>query len=499
MRHGDIGEGVSDFAPPPTPPPRFGGAANEWIVRLPWHQRGVRMVGLSPIDLDRRSWVPHSGWPISWDDLSPFYARARSLLGLSDVNDLAINFRRDTDQNLRLDEFGLTTGLERFALSRVFTEEMWNLVSQARNVDVMLDAAVGEVRGTNGRVTAVDVDDHRAARFSVTASVFVLAASGFENPRLLLGANGEAGIGNRYDNVGRYHMDHLRTVGGRLTPHDPALIDRMGEFDIRADIDDATTWRMGRLTPTPEAMQRRELPHSAAQLLPKLAQRELDSLSAISHAARSVARLERPTGVAGPQAVLPGLARVVATVARMTIGQRRIPPRTDAGWSDLGGTRGPWGSFAVEHQIEQFPDPDNRLFLDDRRDSFGRRRISLDWKWNRAEMDGLQRTQQLFVDAFDSSGLATYDPVPWTVPPDLTTPAGAFHPSGGTRMHADPRHGVVDADCQVHDWHNLFVAGSSTFPTVGYANPTLTIIALALRLGDEIGRRLAQAGPVTDR
>lgn len=499
MQHGDIGEGAIDFGTPPTPPPRFGGAANEWIVRLPWHQRGVRMVGLSPIDLDRRTWVPHSGWPISWDDLAPFYGRARSFLGLSDINDLATDFRRDTDQNLHLDEFGLTTGFERFALSKVFTEDMWNLVRQAPNVDVMLDAPVGELRGENGRITAVDVDDQRAGRFSVAASVVVLAASGFENPRLLLSANGEAGIGNQHDNVGRYYMDHVRSVGGRLTPHDPALIDRMGEFDIRADANNATTWRMGRLTPTPDAMERHQLPHSAAQLLPKLAQRELDALSAASQAARSVARLQRPTGVAGPQAVLPSLARVVAAAARMSIGQRRIPPRTDAGWSGLGGGSGPWGSFAVEHQIEQFPNPDNRLFLDDRRDSFGRRRIALDWKWSRAEIDGLQRTQQLFVDAFDRSGLGTYDPVHWADPPDLTTAAGAFHPSGGTRMHADPRHGVVDADCQVHDWHNLFVAGSSTFPTVGYANPTLTIIALALRLGDEIGQRLAQTGPVTDR
>ncbi|MEP6296371.1 MAG: GMC oxidoreductase [Ilumatobacter sp.] len=393
----------------------------------------------------------------------------------------------------------MTTGLERFALSSVFTDDMWNLVRDSRNVDVMLDASVGQIRGEEGRVTSVDVDHRRAARFSVQASVFVLAASGFENPRLLLGANGGDGIGNRHDNVGRYHMDHLRTVGGRLTPHDPALIDGMGEFDIRADVDDPTTWRMGRLTPTPAAMARLELPHSAAQLLPKLAQPELEAVSAAKDAVRSLPRLRRPIRTAGLRDVLPGLARVATTAARMSIAQRRIPPRTDAGWSGLAGSRGPWGSFAVEHQVEQFPDPDNRLYLDDRCDEFGRRRISLDWKWSRAEMDGLQRTQQLFVDAFERSGVATYDPVPWSTPPELTTPGGSFHPSGGTRMHASPRHGVVDADCQVHDWSNLFVAGSSTFPTVGYANPTLTIIALSLRLGDETSGRLRKAAPATDR
>ena len=53
---------------------------------------------------------------------------------------------------------------------------------------------------------------------------------------------------------------------------------------------------------------------------------------------------------------------------------------------------------------------------------------------------------------------------------------------GTTRMSADPAQGVVDADCRVHGMANLYVAGSSVFPTCGSANPTLTIVALALRL-----------------
>jgi choline dehydrogenase-like flavoprotein len=58
-------------------------------------------------------------------------------------------------------------------------------------------------------------------------------------------------------------------------------------------------------------------------------------------------------------------------------------------------------------------------------------------------------------------------------------------------MHDDPRFGVVDRNCRVHGIVNLFIAGSSVFPTAGYANPTLTIVALSLRLADHLTRVLA--------
>ena len=63
------------------------------------------------------------------------------------------------------------------------------------------------------------------------------------------------------------------------------------------------------------------------------------------------------------------------------------------------------------------------------------------------------------------------------------------HPSGTTRMSASPRDGVVDADGRVHGIDNLYVAGSSTFPTSGHFNPTLAIVALSARLADHLARR----------
>jgi choline dehydrogenase-like flavoprotein len=173
--------------------------------------------------------------------------------------------------------------------------------------------------------------------------------------------------------------------------------------------------------------------------------------------------------------------------------QRRFPPRTDAGWSQLRGNRRRWATFDVEHQLEQVPDPSNRIRLDDRSDEFGRRRTILDWTWSEHELRNIRATQELFENAFARGGIGRFEPQGWDDVPVLTTPGGAYHPMGGTRMHEDPQRGVVGPTAQVHGWPNLFVAGSSVFPTGGYANPTLTVIALALRLAAEIEKRLSPA------
>ena len=73
------------------------------------------------------------------------------------------------------------------------------------------------------------------------------------------------------------------------------------------------------------------------------------------------------------------------------------------------------------------------------------------------------------------------------------SPETAHHLLGTTRMHDLPRHGVVDRVCRVHGSSSVYVAGASVFPTGGYANPTLTVVALAIRLADELKRIMSTA------
>ena len=132
----DVGDG--DLAPPLRVPPRLGGAANEWNVRLANRQRGVRMLPLSPSDLESRSWVPDSGWPIAWNELNRYYGRADEFLGLTDRGYGVDQWEDDRGKRLDLEEHGFTTKMEQFASPAVFTRSIRKRLEASSNVACLL-------------------------------------------------------------------------------------------------------------------------------------------------------------------------------------------------------------------------------------------------------------------------------------------------------------------------------------------------------------------------
>ena len=132
---------------------------------------------------------------------------------------------------------------------------------------------------------------------------------------------------------------------------------------------------------------------------------------------------------------------------------------------------------------EPVPNPDSRVTLSSGRDMLGLNQARLDWRMGDLDRQNLKRTCDLIRHETERQGFLI--PVgPWQNPVE-TWPEGVegcWHHMGTTRMSADPKRGVVDADCRVHGVSNLFVAGSSVFPTVGSDFPTITTVALALRL-----------------
>ena len=151
--------------------------------------------------------------------------------------------------------------------------------------------------------------------------------------------------------------------------------------------------------------------------------------------------------------------------------------------------------FGTYLQIELAPQPDNRVTLASERDRFGQPLPSVRWKWDDLTRRSARRAQQILTALFSRSGVGTLN-MPEDDPPPIPNPEGVNHHIGTTRMHVDPRHGVVDENCQVHGISNLFVTGSSVFPTGGYANPTLTIVAMAIRLADHVRKVMHSAARV---
>jgi choline dehydrogenase-like flavoprotein len=153
-------------------------------------------------------------------------------------------------------------------------------------------------------------------------------------------------------------------------------------------------------------------------------------------------------------------------------------------------------------RAEQAPNPASRVVLSEKRDVFGLPQIALDWRFCDADKRSLRvlmsaldgELRRLSLGRAESSPWLSEEGIPWEMDPLISNhPVGGYHHMGTTRMAASPREGVVDADCRVHGLGNLYVAGSSVFPTGGWANPTLTILALALRLGDSLTRSIRRS------
>lgn len=163
----------------------------------------------------------------------------------------------------------------------------------------------------------------------------------------------------------------------------------------------------------------------------------------------------------------------------------------NGGWSQLRNVDQKFTRFEVWHSIEQSPHPDNRVKLSRERDIYGSPKLEVHWHWPLDDIHQTLRAQPIIATELWRAGLGNlqleHDP---NGLPNIVRPVGSHHLMGTTRMHVDPRFGVVDAECRVHGMNNLFVAGSSTFPAGGYANPTLTIVAMALRLADLVKREL---------
>ena len=141
--------------------------------------------------------------------------------------------------------------------------------------------------------------------------------------------------------------------------------------------------------------------------------------------------------------------------------------------------------------LEQAPDPENRVTLGDERDALGLPRARLRWGLGALERRTAERVSGLVAEELGRLGLGRLRYDDWLLSPDAPWPTVSIkcHHMGTTRMSDDPRHGVVDRECRVHGIENLWIAGSSVFPTSGFANPTLTILALTLRLAAHLRDR----------
>jgi choline dehydrogenase-like flavoprotein len=466
-----------------------GGSANYWDIDLgDGRFGGLRLRPLDPIDFEQRDWIPYSGWPFGRSRLEPFYERAQATFDIKEPS-YATDLWDDPGDRPRLGFTGDTveTVIFKFGAQDVFFRRRDEIVRRADNVIVLVYANVVEIEtDASGRVVQhVRVACLQGNRFSVSAKHFILATGGIETPRLMLASNKvqPAGLGNDHDLVGRFFMEHLHFTSGLYVPP-PRDGSSMGLYDRIHLVRGVPI--VGKLALGERVLRRERLLNQNIQLLPwhtppaglypGVVSRATDSLRAIVSARPPRRQPDRFGGhLANVVAGLDDVATHVYRKVRRTIAARRHEKIR---------------VFRLAHMTEQVPNPDSRVSLAPTRDRLGQNQARLDWRLSPVDILSVLRTQRI-VDAelrrarLGELRIELRDDTPPLGPVPIGV-HGGYHHMGTTRMHTDPRHGVVDPDCRVHGLANLFIGGPSVFPTGGYANPVLTIVALSLRLADHV-------------
>ena len=473
---------------------RLGGSTATW---------GGRSMPFDPIDFETRAQVPHSGWPISYEDLLPFYPQANALSE-------AGRFAYDADEALGAaappmvrgftSEVVRTNGLERFSCPTNFGQRYERRLRVAPDIQVLLGAnciAIG-LEADGRSVRDVSVATLAGRRFRVAARATVLAMGGLETARLLLASRDVAprGVGNEHDVVGRYYMCHIAGNVGTLVFNGRPQDVRHG-YEITPE----GIYCRRRLAVAATEQRRHGLANCVARLhFSRITDpRHRNGVLSGLFLSRKFISYEYGKRLHDGTDPTPGVyarhlwnvisdpvdtaAFLVHWATRRTLAQRKFPSVI---------LRNRTNRFSLEMHGEQIPRADSRVTLTGKVDALGMPRLHIDWRYSPEDIASMDGTLQLIAQELERSGTGRLDYDRATLEEDLLR-FGAYggHHIGTARMGTDPRTSVVDADCRVHSVDNLFVAGSAAFPTSSQANPTLTLIALSLRLARHLAGRLA--------
>lgn len=436
---------------------------------------------LDAIDFEPRDWIAGSGWPFAREELLQFVPRAHELCGLGAPDyDVAGWEARSHCSRLPFVDAEFEPAVFHTRVFRFGTEHR-SALERSAGIRVLLHAtALGLERGEGGdRIARVRAGTLSGQRFDVVGREVVLAAGGIENARILLLSAESPGraIGNERGLVGRHFMEHGFINAGAFVPRDPTL-----PLDFHFPFAAHPGSAVRAVLALRAAVQReRRLLNGAIFFHPAY------EAHAVFDSPEVQAMLEIGNALRG-RAVPGGIGRRAATALRapgklLTAIARKLTAH--------GGPQPVWRTRAI---FECSPHPENRVTLARDRDAFGRPLARLEWRAADADIESCRRMHVLFDASLRRAGLGRFEP---RFPDD----AAAWRPGvecgkhhmGTTRMHPDPRHGVVNADARVHGFRNLHVAGSSVFATGGYANPTLTLVALAVRLARRLDQVLAEA------
>jgi len=428
----------------------FGGTTGHW---------GGMCAPLDPVDFKVRSWVADSGWPITLDDLLPYYGTAQELLDLG-VYNYSIEYWREMYSGLTpfpLDKEVIWSKMWQFSPPTRFGKKYKETIVNSPNIFLYTYSNLTKIIANEhvNHIRELQVKNLEGKTHRVRAKKFVLACGAIQNARMLLASRGQAknGIGNDKDIVGRYFMEHLEIKSAELWLKKPFSTE-LYTFDY------STRKPRAELAMTEAIQKNKRVLNGTASLMPlEIAKKQIPLIDVWSNE--------------DPRQSFDNLVANLRPSKEKSIDKNNMNGEM---------------AFELFTRMEQAPNRNSRIILADEKDALGIPKPQLNWGFTELDKYSIRKMYHILGQQMGKASLGRikleeflWDENDHSMPDHL---GGGWHHMGTTRMSADRNKGVVDANCKVHGISNLFIAGSGCFSTAGAANPTLTLIALSLRLSD---------------
>jgi choline dehydrogenase-like flavoprotein len=406
----------------------FGGTSNHWAGRCAIFDK---------VDFEQRDYLGLPGWPITSEEVLKTFDAACSVLDISKDAFQDSQKLEWKGENFRLSE-------RTFSPPTRFGGKFYAELKDSSRIDVYINANLTDIKlnDDHDAVTSIEVRNYSNHKFYFSAKNYVLALGSIENARLLLNCDKQKqnGIGNQNDMVGRCFMEHFNVGFGRFIS------------------DDSPVWQQGliQLNPSESMIRKLQIGNAVLHFERNSAPVSYGRLKKLKQAAREmVCKSETMTNLS------------------RTAFDFNCP-----------------GDGTISSMIEQSPNLNSRVFLGSEKDMFGMRRIKLDWQVSAADYKTIRTLGLEVAKEMARNGSARVQLADFIL--DESKGIREFgehaHQMGTTRMSEDPKFGVVNKNLQIHGVKNIYVAGSSVFPTGGGTNPTLTIVMLSERLGHHLAK-----------
>ncbi len=467
----------------------LGGTSSVW---------GGRCSSFVDSDFEERSYVANSGWPIKKSDLDPFYVKAHEYCDIG-VYDYTVSGSLSTNEKIVPDlssEKIAQDQIWRFSLPTNFATKFKSQIEQAENITLYLNANCLHIQldELGEEVKWLDCASTPDQKFRVKGCNYIIAAGGLETTRLLLVSNDveSAGIGGTSNKLGKYYGSHLTGNYGevKLSTKSSGV-----SWKYKTSKDGVYYKQQLRVSEAEQEVKglmntRIILSHpgfgdpshgsgvlSGAYMVKRFLKGQIPpeySKDLASAEYKNVGRHLKNIILDSPKSMI----FMFDWIRRRVLSKRKLPSIALRSKSNV---------YTLHYDSEQTPVAESVISLSKKKDMFGMPRLNVDWRFDEKDLDNLFQTYKTLSEELDKSGagqmLSNDDEVKNRIKSQIGV--GSHH-LGSTRMSAGKENGVVDVNCKVHTVNNLYLASPSVFCTGSFANPFLTIVALALRIANHI-------------